>query len=94
MFAFPHGLWMFNWSPADQIRKSDEYIYIYMNCRPGKRVGSGQVVSWVKTGSGQNGSITKGGCFGSGQNGLGLKWVRVETGPGQNGFRVGSGQFG
>ncbi|MFS7894030.1 hypothetical protein Hanom_Chr00s001281g01678901 [Helianthus anomalus] len=39
--------------------------------RPGKRVGSGRVGSWVKTGSGQNG-------FGS-------KRIRVKTDSGQNG---------
>ncbi|KAJ0832068.1 hypothetical protein HanPSC8_Chr15g0674501 [Helianthus annuus] len=37
-------------------------------------------------GSGQNGSITKKGVFW-----FGSEQVRVETGPGQNGFRVGSG---
>ncbi|MFS7959552.1 hypothetical protein Hanom_Chr08g00692431 [Helianthus anomalus] len=29
--------------------------------------------------------------MGSGQNEFGSVWVRVETSPGQNGFRVGSG---
>ncbi|MFS7980454.1 hypothetical protein Hanom_Chr10g00939651 [Helianthus anomalus] len=39
--------------------------------RPGKQVGSGRVGSWVKTGSGQNGSIKKR-----------VVLVQVETGSG------------
>ncbi|KAJ0842686.1 hypothetical protein HanRHA438_Chr15g0683291 [Helianthus annuus] len=60
------------------------------------RFGSGHGSKWVRvrTGSGQNGSITKKGCFGSGRNGFGSERVRVETGPGQNVFRVESGPFG
>ncbi|MFS7986936.1 hypothetical protein Hanom_Chr11g01016091 [Helianthus anomalus] len=49
------------------------------------RVGSGRIGSWVKTDSGQNGSIKKKGCFGSGRTGFGSERVRVRTGPGQNG---------
>ncbi|KAJ0938577.1 hypothetical protein HanRHA438_Chr00c20g0852151 [Helianthus annuus] len=63
--------------------------------RPGKRVGPGRVRSWVKTGPRQNGFGSKRvsykkGCFGSGRNGFGSERVRVETVPGQNGFRIGS----
>ncbi|MFS7955551.1 hypothetical protein Hanom_Chr07g00643991 [Helianthus anomalus] len=47
--------------------------------RPGKRVGSGRIM-------GQNESITKKGCFGSGRNGFGSGWVLVGTGSGRNGF--------
>ncbi|MFS7963833.1 hypothetical protein Hanom_Chr08g00742961 [Helianthus anomalus] len=81
----------------------------YLSSRPGKRVGSGWVGSWVQAGSGQNGSIIKKGCFCSSRNGSGSDQVRVRTGPGQNrsgserirvrtdpgqnGFRVGSGFF-
>ncbi|KAJ0508079.1 hypothetical protein HanIR_Chr11g0513331 [Helianthus annuus] len=67
--------------------------------RLGKLVRPGRVGSWVKTGPRQNGFGSKRvshkkGCFGSGQNGFGLELVRVETVPGQNGFRVGSVWFG
>ncbi|MFS7946891.1 hypothetical protein Hanom_Chr06g00541701 [Helianthus anomalus] len=58
--------------------------------------GLDRVRSWVKTGSGQNGSIIKKGCFGSSRNGSGSERVRVGTGLGQNGSgseRV-SGQVG
>ncbi|MFS7972778.1 hypothetical protein Hanom_Chr09g00848811 [Helianthus anomalus] len=51
-----------------------------MQSKPGKRVGLGRVGPWVKTGSGQNESITKKGCFGSGRNGFRSERVRVETG--------------
>ncbi|MFS7996037.1 hypothetical protein Hanom_Chr12g01125151 [Helianthus anomalus] len=65
------------------------------------RVGSGHGSKRVRveTGSGQNGSIKKKGCFGlgrngSGQNGFGSERVRVRTGSGWDGFRVGSGRVG
>ncbi|MFS7969541.1 hypothetical protein Hanom_Chr09g00810471 [Helianthus anomalus] len=47
--------------------------------------GSDRVGSWVKTGSGQNRSIIKKGCFGSSRNGSGSERVRVGIGLGQNG---------
>ncbi|MFS8009477.1 hypothetical protein Hanom_Chr14g01285221 [Helianthus anomalus] len=59
--------------------------------RPSKRVGLGHGSKRVrvKTGSGQNGSIIKKSCFGSGRNGFGSERVRVGTCSVQNGFRVG-----
>ncbi|MFS7963748.1 hypothetical protein Hanom_Chr08g00742001 [Helianthus anomalus] len=61
-------------------------------------LGHGSKRVRVRTGSGQNGSIKKRVVLvrvgtGSGRNGFGSERVRVEMGPGQSGFRVGSGQF-
>ncbi|MFS7990688.1 putative cyclic nucleotide-binding domain, rmlC-like jelly roll [Helianthus anomalus] len=57
--------------------------------RPGKRAGSGRVGSWVKMGSGQNRFGSKRVNYKKGLFWFGSKRVRVEMGPGQNGFRVG-----
>ncbi|MFS7889560.1 hypothetical protein Hanom_Chr00s000004g01608451 [Helianthus anomalus] len=59
-------------------------MYFGVVTRPGKRVGSGRVM-------GQNGSIIKKGCFGSGRNGSGSAWVSGQVGSGSE--RV-SGRIG
>ncbi|MFS7909016.1 hypothetical protein Hanom_Chr01g00089841 [Helianthus anomalus] len=66
---------------------------MFLFSRPGKRVGLGRVGSWVKTGSGRNGSIKKRVVLvrvetGSGQNGLGSERVRVRTGFGSGWLKM------
>ncbi|MFS7965196.1 hypothetical protein Hanom_Chr08g00759301 [Helianthus anomalus] len=58
--------------------------------RPGKRVGSGWVMG--QNGFGSTRVRVETGQLKKGLFWFGLKRVRVITGPGQNGFQVGSGK--